>query len=119
MRKIRKRPVLKGVGRDGKRTFASNAVDAPTMAADVSGALRPYGTTSPMGWGRRTPVRYLWNGPARTGGTLNEPVSLRSIATGKRPTRNAKVADLELLTPIRWRARIPPVETRGSCATIL
>lgn len=107
MRKIRKRAVLKGVGRDGKRTFASNAVDARAMAADVSGASRPYGTTSSMGWGRRTPVRYLWNGPARTGGILNEPVPLRSIATGKRPTLNAKVADLEPLKSIRWRARIP------------
>lgn len=107
MRKIRKRPVLKKVSRDSKRTFGSGAVDARAMAADVLGALHLYGMTSSMGGGWRAPVRYLWNGLARTGGTLNELVPLRSIATGKRPTQNTKVADLEPLTPIRWRARIP------------
>jgi len=106
MRKIRKRPVLKKVGRDGERTFASGAVDARAMAADVPGAFHPYGAMSLMGLGRRAPVRYLWDGPACTGGIVNEPVSCRSIATGKRSTQNAKVADLEPLTPIRWRARI-------------
>jgi hypothetical protein len=111
MREIRKRHVVKGIDRDGKQTFASDAVDARAMAPDVSGTFHPYGTISSMGWGQRP--------PARTSGTLNEPVPPRSIATGERPTRNAKAADLEPLKPIRWRTRIPRVETRGSCATIL
>ncbi|MDR9817268.1 MAG: hypothetical protein WBJ06_06950 [Candidatus Methanoculleus thermohydrogenotrophicum] len=84
-------PLVTGI--DPTVTLEGRSVAALTGTADIPGASRSNGSVLSRGLAPENPDQALWSGPARTGGTLNEPVPHRSIATGKRPTQNAKVAD--------------------------
>jgi hypothetical protein len=81
------------------------------MANPQNGGVRKqYGTTRSLGLNRGTLVKHPKYGLTYVGGTSKGKLSLHDVKSGKRLTQGAKKTDCVLLSAIRWRTQIPPLD---------
>jgi len=74
------------------------------------GVRKQYGTTRSLGLNRGTLVKHKKLGLTYVGGTSKRGLSLHDVKTGKRLTQDAKKTDCVLLSNIRWRTQISPLD---------
>ena len=67
--------------------------------------VQPYGGTLSMGVKRGTLIVHPKWGRTIVGGSSKGRIALHDITTNKRVCRNAKVADCQILTTLKWRPR--------------
>jgi hypothetical protein len=72
------------------------------------GIRRPYGGTMSLGFKRGSLVKHPKWGSSYIGGASKTGISLHSLETSSRVCRNAKVADLKVITIIAWRTLLLP-----------
>ena len=74
------------------------------------GVRKQYGTTRSLGLNRGTLVKHITFGLTYVGGTSKGKLSLHDVRSGKRLTQGAKKTDCVLLSTIKWRTQIPPLD---------
>lgn len=74
-----------------------------------NGVRKNYGGTRSLGFKRGSLVKHKKYSVTYVGGTMKDRISLHSLETGKRLTRNIKPVDCKFLTYNTWRTAIPPM----------
>ena len=73
-----------------------------------NGVRKPYGSTRSLGFKRGTIVRHPKYGKTYVGGTSKNKISLHSLLTGERLSRDVRPADCVFLSYNSWRSFISP-----------